>query len=79
MAVGHSDTHVFPGLLTPVLTRLFFSPKASTTFRTYFSRGERRKYAEKKVLDWVSNLHSPGHESDSLTAELLGLDDEHLE
>ena len=37
MAVG--DEHVFPGVLTPVLTQLFF-PKPPTTFFTC-SRGER--------------------------------------
>ena len=46
MAVG--DAHVFPGFLTPVLTKLFF-PKPPTTFLTCFCRGVRRKYAEKKV------------------------------
>ena len=42
-----SVTHVFPGLLTPVLTQLFF-PKPPTTFLTCFCRGERRNYAGKK-------------------------------
>ena len=46
MAVG--DAHVFPGFLTPALTQLFF-PKPPTTFLTCFCRGERRKYAGKKV------------------------------
>ena len=45
MAVG--EARVFPGFLTPVLTRLFF-PKPPTTFLTCFCRGERRKYAGKK-------------------------------
>ena len=40
MAVG--DANVFPGLLTPVLTQLFF-PKPQTTFHTCFDRGERRE------------------------------------
>ena len=44
-----SVTHiVFPGFITPVLTQLFF-PKPPTTFLTCFCRGERRKYAGKKV------------------------------
>ena len=56
MAVG--DAHVFPGFLTPVLTQLFF-PKPPTTFLTCFSRGERRKYAGKKVrLNHGSNRHN---------------------
>ena len=53
MAVG--DAHVFPGFLTPVLTELFF-PKPPTTFLTCICRGERRKYAGKKVrLNQESN------------------------
>ena len=44
MAVG--EAQVFPGLLTPALTLLFF-PKPPTTFLTCFCRGERRKYARK--------------------------------
>ena len=43
------DAYVFPGFLTPVLTQLFF-PKPPTTFLTFFYRGERRKYAGKKVV-----------------------------
>ena len=46
MAVG--DAYVFPGFLTPVLTQLF-SPKPPTTFLTCLCRGERQKYAVKKV------------------------------
>ena len=46
MAVG--DVHVFSVFLTPVLTQLFF-PKPPTTFLKCFCRGERRKYARKKV------------------------------
>ena len=70
MAVG--DAHVFPGFLTPVLTQLFF-PKPPTTFLTCFSRGERRKYARKKVrLNRGSNSQPPGHESDTLTTEPPG-------
>ena len=67
MAVG--DAHVFPGFLTPVLTQLFF-PKPPTTFPTCFCRGERRKYAGKKVrLNRGSNSQPPDHESDTLTTE----------
>ena len=67
MAVG--DAYVFPGFLIPVLTQLFF-PKPPTTFLTCFSRGERRKYAGKKVRpNRVSNSRPPGHESDALTTE----------
>ena len=65
MAVG--DTYVFPGFLTPVRTQLFF-PKPPTTFLTCFCRGERRKYAGKKVhLNRGANSQSPGH--DTLTTE----------
>ena len=48
-----SDAHVFPGSFTPELNQLFFS---KATFLTCL-RGERRKYAGKKVrLNWVSNI-----------------------
>ena len=64
--VAVSDSHVFPGFLTPVLKQLFFS-KPPTTFLTCFSRGERRKYAGKKVrLNRVSNSQPPGLECDTL-------------
>ena len=67
-----SDAHVFSGLLTPELTKLFF-PKPPTTFLTCFCSGERRKYAGKKVrLNRGSNSQPPGHESDKLTPELPG-------
>ena len=70
MAVG--DAYVFPGFLTPVLTRLFF-PKPPTTFLTCFCRGERRKFAGKKSrLNRESNSQLPGHESDTLTTEPPG-------
>ena len=70
MAVG--DAYVFPGFLTPVLTQLFF-PKPPTAFLTCFCRGERQKYAVKKVrLYRVSNSQAPGHESDTLTTEPPG-------
>ena len=69
MAVG--DAHVFSGFLTPVQTQLFF-PKPPTTFHTCFYRGERQKYARKKVcLNRRSNSQPPGHESDTLTTEPL--------
>ena len=70
MAVG--DAHVFPGFLIPVLTQLFL-PKPPTTFLTCFCRGERRKYAGKKVrLNRGSNSQPPDRESDTLTTELAG-------
>ena len=70
--MADGDAYVFPGFLTPVLTQLFF-PKPQTTFLTYFSRGERRKYARKKVcLKRGSNSQPPGHESDTLTTEPPG-------
>ena len=63
---------MFPGFLTPVLTQFFF-PKPSTTFLTWFYRGERRKYAGKKSrLNRGSNSQPPGHESDTLTTEPPG-------
>ena len=71
MAVG--DAHVFPGFLTPELNQLFFQ-NPPTTFLTCFCRGERRKYAGKKVrLNRGSNSQPPGHESDTLTTEPSGL------
>ena len=67
-----SDAHMFPGFPTPVSTQLF-CPKPPTTFPTCFSRGERRKYARKKVcLNRVSNSQPPGHESDTLTTKSNG-------
>ena len=70
MAVG--DAHVFPGFLTSVLTQLFF-PKPLTTFLTCFCRGERQKYAGKKVrLNRELNSQPPGHEFDMLTTEPPG-------
>ena len=67
-----SDAHVFPGFLTPVLTQLFFS-KPPTTFLTLFCRGERRKYAGKKVrINQGSNSQPPGHESETLNTEPSG-------
>ena len=68
MAVG--DAHELPGFYRPVPTQLFF-PKPQTIFLTCFSRGERRKYAGKKVgLNWVSNSQPPGHGPETLTTEL---------
>ena len=67
-----SVTHMFPGFLTPALTKLFF-PKPPSTFLTCLCRGERRKYAGKKSrLNRGSNLQPPGHESDTLTTEPPG-------
>ena len=55
-------------------TNTTFFPKPLTTFLTYFSRVERRKYArEKGCLNWVLNPQPAGHESDTLTSELPGL------
>ena len=62
----------FPGFLTPVLIQLS-SRKPPTTFLTCFCRGERRKYARKKVpFNRGSNSQPPGHESDTLTTEPPG-------
>ena len=67
-----SDTYVFPGFLTPVLTQLFF-PKPPTAFHTCSCRGERRKYAGRKSrLNRRSKSQPPGHESDTLTTEPPG-------
>ena len=77
MAVG--DAYVFPGFLTPVLTQLF-SQKPPTTFLTCFCRGERRKYAGKKIrLNRGSNSQPLGHESDTLTTEPPGRGSVHPE
>ena len=66
------DAYVFPGFLTQVLTQLFF-PKPPTTFLTYFCRGERQKYAGKKIhLNRGSNSQPPGHKSDTLITEPPG-------
>ena len=63
------DTHMFPGFRTPALTQLLF-PKPLTTFPICFCRGERRKYAGKKVcFNRVSNSRPQGLESDTLTTE----------
>ena len=57
-----SDAHLLPGFLTPVLTLLSFQSHR-LLFLHAFSRGERRKYAGKKVrLDRVSNSQPPYHE-----------------
>ena len=69
-----SDTYVFPGFLTPVLTKLFLQ-KPPTTFLICFCRGERRKYDGKKIcLNRGSNSQPPGDESDTLTTEPPGSD-----
>ena len=76
MEVG--DAYVFPGFLTPVLTKLFF-PKSPTTFLTYFCIGERRKYAGKKSrLKRGSNSQPPDHESDTLTTQPPGRANFHI-
>ena len=64
-----SVTHIcFRAWLSHASTNTTFFPRPTTTFLTCFSRGERRKYAEKKFrLNWVSNSQPPGHESDTLT------------
>ena len=75
MAVG--DAHLFPDFLTPVLTQLFF-PKPQTTFLTCFSRGERRKYAGKKLrLNRESNSQPPGYDSDTLSTDPPGRGSQH--
>ena len=51
------DANVFPGFLTPVLTQLF-SPKPQDNFLTCFCRGERRKYAERKVASIRDQTHN---------------------
>ena len=72
MAVG--EVHVFPGFLKPLLIQLFF-PKPPTMFLTYFCRGERPKYARKKVrLNRGSNSQPTGHMSDKVTTEPHGRD-----
>ena len=59
--------------LSHTSTNTTFFPKPPTTFLTCFSRGERRKYARKKVrLNWVSNSQPQGHESYTLTNEPPG-------
>ena len=64
-----ADAHVFPGVLIPVLTKLFFR-KPPTTLLTCFCRGERRKYARKEVrLNRGSNSQPSGHESNTLATE----------
>ena len=65
MAVG--EAHVFPGFLTPT-----FFQNPPTTFLTFF-RGERRKYAGKKVrLNRVSHSQPPCNESNILIIEPPG-------
>ena len=58
MAVG--DPHVFPGFLTSPNTTFFTKPPTTSTFLTYFSRGERQKYTGKTVwLNRVLNSQPP--------------------
>ena len=59
---------VFPGFLTPALTQLFFA-KPPTTFLTCFCKGERQKYARKKVCLNRDQTHN--HMVMSLTRLLL--------
>ena len=67
-----SDAYVFSGFLTPVPTQLFL-PKPPTIFLTCFCRGERGKYAGKKICpNWEFNSQPPGHETDKLTTEPPG-------
>ena len=57
-----SDTHVFPGFLTSVLTQFSFQSH-QILFLTW---GEMQKYAGKKVcLNWISNPQPPGHKSNT--------------
>ena len=68
------DAHVFPGFVTPVLIQFFF-PKPQTTFLICFCGGERQKFTgtgKKVFLNWGSNSHPQGHESDTLTNEPPG-------
>ena len=59
------DAYVFPGFLSPALT--------PNTFITYFCRGDKRKYAGKKIrLNRGSNSQPPGHECNTLTTEPPG-------
>ena len=54
-------------------TNTTFFPKPPATFLSCFSRGERQKYAGKKVgLKWVSKSQPSGHESNTLTTEPPG-------
>ena len=67
MAVG--DAYVFPGFLTPVLTRISFQ-----SHRLLFSHASAEVRGEntperKSRLNQVSNSQPPGHESDTLTTE----------
>ena len=62
-----SDAHVCVSWLSHTNTNTTFFLKPPTIFLTYFSRGERRKYAGEKVrLNQVSNSQPPSHESDTL-------------
>ena len=63
MGVGH----VFPGFLIPVLIQLkSFLSHWHLFSHVCFSRDGRQNYARKKVhRDQVSNLQTPGHESNT--------------
>ena len=59
--------------LSHTSTNTNFFPKPPTASLKYLSRGERRKYARKKVrLNLVSNSQPPSHESNMLTNEPPG-------
>ena len=67
MAVG--DAHVFPGFLTPVLTKLFFQIH-QLLFSHASAEVRGKKYAGKKVrLNQGLNSQPPDHEFDTLTTE----------
>ena len=69
--VADGDPHMFPGF-SQISDTTFFT-KPLTTFLTCFNRGERRKYAGKKVrLNRISNSQPPGHEYDALTTKPPG-------
>ena len=55
MAVG--DAYVFPGFLTPVLTKLFF-PKLPTTFLTCFAEVRGENTPERKVASTRDQTHN---------------------
>ena len=46
--------HVFPDFSHTSTNTFFLFPKPPTTFLACFCRGERRKYAGKKVLECIS-------------------------
>ena len=71
MAVG--DSHVLLAWLSHTSTNTLFFSKTPTNFLTCFCKGERRKYARKKVRrNRGSDSQQPGHESDTLSTEPSG-------